>query len=122
MIKDQFNINVFSNDPEFCKSLATECNNYGFLLTFIDNENGIISELDNKTIGVMILDLHENNINPFNVCSEIKNNHGLPVFGVLNKFSKQIQEKAKKSGFDLIFTKKMLIRSIREVIIHVSNE
>ena len=118
----EFKIIALTSDPDFSISLATECNKYGFLLTFIDNENGIISELDNKTIGVMILDLHENNINPFNVCSKIKNNHGLPVFGVLNKFSKQIQERAKKSGFDLIFTKKMLIRSIREVIIHVSNE
>ena len=46
----------------------------------------------------------------------------MPVFGVLNKFSKTVQEKAKKNGYDLIFTKKMLIRSIRDVIIHVSNE
>ena len=41
---------------------------------------------------------------------------------VLNKFSKTMQDNAKSNGFDLIFTKKMLIRSIRDVIIHVSNE
>ena len=37
-------------------------------------------------------------------------------------FSKKMQEDAKKSGFDLIFTKKMLLKSIKEVVIHVSNE
>ena len=35
--------------------------------------------------------------------------YGLPVFGVLNKFSRNMQEKAKKNGYDLIFTKKMLL-------------
>ena len=38
------------------------------------------------------------------------------------KRSKKIQKDAKKAGFDLIFTKKMLLKSIREVVIHVSNE
>ena len=29
---------------------------------------------------------------------------------------------AKKSGFDLVFTKSMLIKSIKKIIIHISNE
>ena len=39
-----------------------------------------------------------------------------------NQFNKQSQAKAKKSGYDLVFTKSMLIKSIKKIIIHVSNE
>ena len=63
-----------------------------------------------------------NTITTWLVSIVIKKKHGMPVLGILNMFSKQVQEKAKKTGFDLIFTKKMLLRSIREVVIHVSNE
>ena len=118
----EFKIIAFTNDAEFSISLAGECNRYGFSLSFIDNESEVINELNNKIISVTLLDLNNFQEDPFELCETIKKNHGIPVFGVLNKFSKQVQEKAKKTGFDLIFTKKMLLRSIREVVIHVSNE
>ena len=121
-MKYEFKIIAFTNDPDFSISLATECNKYGFLLSFIENLDEINRELENNVIIVTLLDLHECSTNPFKLCKSIKNKHGVPVFGVLNTFSKQLQEKAKKSGFDLVFTKKMLIKSIREVVIHVPNE
>ena len=121
-MKCEFKIIAFTDDPDFSISLATECNKYGFLLSFINDIEEIDSELDSNIIVVTLLDLHENNADPFELCKNIKNKHGIPIFGVLNTFSRQLQEKAKKSGFDLIFTKKMLIKSIREVVIHVSNE
>ncbi len=118
----EFKIIAFTNDPQFSILLTRECDKYGFMLTFIDNINEIKEELDDSIISVAILDLNETSLDPFSLCVDIKKEHGLPVFGVLQKFSKHMQEKAKKHGFDLIFTKKMLIRSIREVVIHVSNE
>jgi len=121
-MKYEFKIIAFTDDPDFSISLATECNKYGFLLSFIEDLEEINTELENNVIIVTLLDLHEYNTDPFKLCESIKNKHGVPVFGVLNAFSKQLQEKAKKSGFDLVFTKKMLIKSIREVVIHVSNE
>jgi len=121
-MKYEFKIIAFTDDPDFSISLATECNKYGFLLSFIENVNEIDSELENNIIVVMLLDLHENSGSPFKLCEHIKNKHEIPVFGVLNAFSKKSQDEAKKSGFDLVFTKKMLIKSIREVVIHVSNE
>jgi len=118
----EFKIIAFTNDPQFSISLTRECNKYGFSLSFIDSESEIINELDDKIISVTLLDLNNFQEDPFQLCKTIKTDHGIPVFGVLNKFSKQVQERAKKTGFDLIFTKKMLLRSIREVVIHVSNE
>ena len=119
---NQFNINMFSNDAEFCSSVAIECNKYGFLLSFIEDLDQIDSELEDDVIVVTLLDLHDFSSDPFKLCKAIKNQYGIPIFGVLNTFSRQLQEKAKKSGFDLVFTKKMLIKSIKEVVIHVSNE
>ena len=121
-MKYAFKIITFTDDPDFSISLAKECNKYGFLLSFIESVDEIDNKLENNIIVVTLLDLHESNINPFKLCESIKNKHGIPVFGVLNTFSKRLQEKAKKSGFDLVFTKKMLIKSIREVVMHVSNE
>ena len=118
----EFKIIAFTNDANFSISLTGECNKYGFSLSFIDNESQLIDELDNKIISVTLLDFNDFEEDPFKLCKKIKINHGIPVFGVLNKFNKQVQERAKKTGFDLIFTKKMLLRSIREVIIHVTND
>ena len=121
-MKYEFKIIVFSNDPSFAMSLASECDKYDFMLAFVDNVDTIKNEIGKSTIAVLLVDLNEKAINPFELCKKIKKSYELPVFGVLNMFSKSVQEKAKKSGYDLIFTKKMLLRSIREVVIHVSNE
>ena len=118
----EFKIIAFTDDPIFSMTLTRECSKYGFSLSFIDLESQLKDEVNDKSISVIILDLNNYEKNPFKLCENIKINHGIPVFGVLDKFSKQVQDKAKKTGFDLIFTKKMLLRSIKEVVIHVSNE
>ena len=121
-MKYEFKIIVFSNDPSFTMSLATECDKYDFMLAFSDDIKDISAEIGKSIIAVLLIDLNDDTINAFKLCENIKRKYDLPIFGVLNMFSKSIQEKAKNSGFDLIFTKKMLLRSIREVVIHVSNE
>ena len=118
----EFKILAFSNEADFAMKLASECNKYGFLLSFIESSNDLDLELSEDVIAVVIIDLNEELLDPFELGNFIKKNYHLPVFGVLNKFSKAMQDNAKSNGFDLIFTKKMLIRSIRDVIIHVSNE
>ena len=118
----EFKIIAFTNETQFSIDLATECNKYGFSLDFLEKAGDIESQIADDIVAAAIIDLNDDRFDPFNLGQSIKNLHGLPVFGVLNKFSRKIQEKAKKNGYDLIFTKKMLIRSIRDVIIHVSNE
>jgi len=122
LMQYEFKILAFTNESKFSIELATECNKYGFSLDFLSDIKGIDDFLGDDIIAAVIIDLNDDTFIPFEICNKIKNVYGLPVFGVLNKFSKDMQEKAKKNGYDLIFTKKMLIRSIRDVIIHVSNE
>jgi len=121
-MKYEFKIAAFTEDPDFSISLATECNKYGFSLNFLDVEEDIKQEIGNTAIIVVLIDLNNDKYESSHLCKKIKDTYGVPVFGVLDIFSKKKQEDAKKSGFDLIFTKKMLLKSIREVIIHVSNE
>ena len=123
MIQEQFNINILSDDPIFCTSLATECNKFGFSLTFFDEkdigeDNLVVSEM----ISVNIIDLDIPDSNPYDIAKKLRITSNLPIFGVFKKFNKQLQAEAKKSGYDLVFTKSMLIKSIKRIIIHVSNE
>tara|TARA_Y100000814_G_C12263546_1_gene379275 strand:- start:271 stop:639 length:369 start_codon:yes stop_codon:yes gene_type:complete len=118
----EFKIIAFTDDPDFSISLTRECSRYGFSLSFVDLESDLIDEIDDESISVILLDINHYKKNPFKLCESIKITYGVPVFGLLDKFNKEVQEKSKKTGFDLIFTKKMLLRSIKEVVIHVSNE
>jgi len=122
-MNNDFNIYVYSNDANFCSSLAIECNNYGFELTFFEPKNmeSVFGKND-TLISVVIIDLTLiDSINPFELGQNARITSDFPVFGVVKKFNKKDQEEAKRMGFDLIFTKKMLLRSIRDVVIHISD-
>tara|TARA_B100001123_G_C14564447_1_gene731653 strand:+ start:28 stop:417 length:390 start_codon:yes stop_codon:yes gene_type:complete len=123
MIKDQFNINVFSNDAMFCTSLATECNKYGFNLNFYeDNDIGSDALIEASLISVNIIDLDVKDFDYLKAAKKLRITSNLPIFGVFSTFNKSLATKAEKSGFDLVFTKSMLIKSIKRVIIHISDE
>ena len=119
MLKEHFNINVMSDDAVFCTSLATECNKFGFLLSFFNKED-VLNKNDlfsNESLSVSIIDLDIDNLN---IISHIRKTSKLPVFGVCSKLTKSLQSKAKNKGYDLVFTKSLLISSIKRIIIHIS--
>ena len=122
-MEEQFNINIFSNDAKFCSSLAIECNKYGFGLTFFEE-----SDVDNKEllesalVSVVIIDLTCEDVDPYQLGKNMRISSDLPIFGILNKFNRKDQNNAKECGFDLVFTKTMLLRSIKEIVVHISNE
>ena len=119
MLKEHFNINVMSDDAVFCTSLATECNKFGFLLSFFNKED-VLDKNDlfsSESLSVSIIDLDDDNLN---IISHIRKISKLPVFGVCSKLTKSLQLKAKNKGYDLVFTKSLLISSIKRIIIHIS--
>tara|TARA_B100000941_G_scaffold82211_1_gene56530 strand:- start:32723 stop:33088 length:366 start_codon:yes stop_codon:yes gene_type:complete len=118
----EFKILTLSNDASFSISLVTECNKYGFSLIFIDDKTDIENEINNNVITVALFDLSDSRLNSFKFGERVKLDYGIPIFGLLNEFDKNIQKKARDHSFDLIFTKKMLLKSIKEVVIHVSKE
>tara|TARA_B110000438_G_scaffold214732_1_gene207031 strand:+ start:419 stop:802 length:384 start_codon:yes stop_codon:yes gene_type:complete len=120
---EQFNINVLSDDPLFCTSLATECNKFGFMLTFFEEQDiGEDSFNEKKQISVNIIDIDILGTNPYDIAKKLRISSNSPVFGVFQQFNKGMQAKAKKAGYDLVFTKAMMLKSIKRVIIHISNE
>ena len=123
MIEEQFNINILSDDPIFCTSLASECNKFGFSLTFFKEEDiGDEKNINSNMISVNIIDLDILDSDPYDIARKLRITSNSPIFGVFNQFNKQLQAKAKKTGYDLVFTKSMLIKSVKKIIIHVSNE
>ena len=121
MIEGEVIINVTSDDPFFCTKFATECNKYGFSLNFIEKAE-ILDKNKNifkDNLSIAIIDIDEENLDLANL---IKQKIRIPVFGIYNKFSKSLQIKAKKQGFDLTFTKSLLINSIKNIVVHIISE
>ena len=122
-MEEQFNINIFSNDAEFCSSLAIECNKYGFGLTFFEEGDYNNKEmLESALVCVVIIDLTCKDIDSYKLGKNMRISSDLPIFGILDKFNRKNQNRAKECGFDLVFTKSMLLRSIKEIVVHISNE
>ena len=123
-MNSDFNLFIFSEDVNFSSALALECNKYGFELTFFEINN--MKEIFNNnknSVSVVIIDLEndlENEKLKLGEKSRIISN--FPIFGVLDRINKNIQHKSKDYGFDLIFTKRMLLKSLKKVVVHVSNQ
>ena len=117
----EFNLYVYSDDANFCSALALECNSYGFDLTFFnlkDLNKGFKS--NNRIFSVFIVDLNSKDLDArLKIGEKIKVKVDYPVFGVIDKITKSIQNKSKDYGFDLIFTKRMLLKSLKKVVTHI---
>ena len=119
----EFNLYVYSDDANFCSALALECNSYGFDLTFFnlkDLNKGFKS--NNRIFSVFIVDLNSKDLDArLKIGEKIKVKVDYPVFGVIDKITKSIQNKSKDYGFDLIFTKRMLLKSLKKVVTHIKD-
>ena len=90
---DQFNINIFSNDAEFCSSVALECNKYGFGLNFFEEKD--IENKKNLEIGIIsvaIIDLTCDEVDPYLLGKKMRIVSSLPIFGVLDKFNRKFDK------------------------------
>ena len=122
-MNSEFNINVFSHDANFCSALALECNKYGFELSFFENSDIATVFKNNKHfISIIIVDLSSDEDKAMQLGEKARIVSGYPLFGVVDILNKNIKHKSKDYGFDLIFTKQILLKSIKKVIIHISNQ
>ena len=122
-MNSEFNINVFSHDANFCSALALECNKYGFELSFFENSDIATVFKNNKhLISIIIVDLSSDEDKAMQLGEKARIVSGYPLFGVVDILNKNIKHKSKDYGFDLIFTKQILLKSIKKVIIHISNQ
>ena len=122
-MNSEFNINVFSHDANFSSALALECNKYGFELSFFEaSDIPDIFKKDKYFISIIIIDLSQNEDEALQLGEKTRINSNFPLFGVVDVLNKKIKHKSKDFGFDLIFTKQILLKSIKKVIIHISNQ
>ena len=122
-MNSEFNINVFSHDANFCSALALECNKYGFELSFFENSDIATVFKNNKhLISIIVVDLSSDEDKAMQLGEKARIVSGYPLFGVVDILNKNIKHKSKDYGFDLIFTKQILLKSIKKVIIHISNQ
>ena len=122
-MNSEFNINVFSHDANFSSALALECNKYGFELSFFEvTDVPDMFEKDKYFISIIIIDLSQNEDEALQLGEKTRINSNFPLFGVVDVLNKKIKHKSKDFGFDLIFTKQILLKSIKKVIIHISNQ
>ena len=77
---------------------------------------------EKNNISIIIIDLSDNEDEALHLGEKSRINSNYPLFGVVDVLNKNIKHKSKDFGFDLIFTKQILLKSIRKVIIHTSNQ
>ena len=77
-MKYDFKIAAFTEDADFSISLATECNKYGFSLSFIDLEEDIKEEVRTDTIIVILIDLNSKKYNEN--CNQLSKLQQLAVY------------------------------------------
>jgi len=123
-MNNKFNLFVYSDDPNFCSALALECNKYGFELVFFEVANiKNIFDDNSNFISVVIIDLDNGTADKkMRLGESARISSNFPVFGVINKITKNIQQRSKDYGFDLIITKRMLLKSIKKVVVHISTQ
>ena len=120
-MNSDINLLIYSEDANFSSALALESNKYGFELTFFEVKS-MQNYVENSysLISIVIVDLDssgENNC--LKLGEDIKRISKFPLFGVVNRITKNIQHKSKDYGFDLILTKRMLLKSLKKVVIHI---
>ena len=108
-----YNIRKVSED-QYTIELAVA----GFEEKDIDN----IELLEAGLISIVIIDLTCDDVDPYKMGENMRLSSDLPIFGILDKFNRKEQNKARDCGFDLVFTKSMLLKSIKEIVVHISNE
>ena len=115
-MNSEFNINVFSHDANFSSALALECNKYGFELSFFEvSDIPDILKNDKFFISIIIIDLTQNEEEALKLGEKACINSNFPLFGVVDVLNKNIKHKSKDFGFDLIFTKQILLKSIKSL-------
>ena len=93
--------------------------------TVLRNDSFVSSSLDVIMIllgPIGIIDLTYKDDDPYKTGEKARIKCDLPIFGVLDKLNRKNQKKATESGFDLVFTKSMLLKSIKEIVVHIAND
>ena len=101
------NIAILSNEGEFCMNLVSISLSQSHDLFFPKKQSDIID----LNVKLAIIDLNDNSIMPFNI---VKGDFLL--IGVMNKLNKKIEERARDAGYDITFTKKMLLKNFKTII------
>ena len=78
--------------------------------------------LESALVSVVVIDLTSSDTDAYELGKNMRISSDLPIFGILGRFNRKDQNKARDCGFDLVFTKSMLLKSIKEIVIHISNE
>ena len=104
-------IAILSNEGEFCMNLVSISSNR-YDLFFPKKQSDIV----NSNIKFAIIDLNDKSVNPF----DIVKGHFL-LIGVMNSLNKKIELKARDAGYNITFTKKMLLKNFTTIIGQLNN-
>ena len=103
---------IISNESDLCMNITHSNARVGLDLFFPNNAH----ELVNVDANIVVVDLNDKTISAFN----IKKSNFI-LIGAINRLNKHIERKAKDSGYDIIFTKSMLIKNYKTIINQIIN-
>lgn len=116
-----FTVVSFLDDMNLSFSIASICNNNGYNLIF-PNIQDYLSEINELEFGVVIIDLENENYDPFTMAENFHRETGYPIVGYLNQINKKIKTQAHKVGFDIVLTRDTLLRNLEIILTQVVKE
>ena len=103
---------IVSNESDLCMNITHSNTTVGLDLFFPETTY----ELASIDVNIAIIDLNDRAIAAFN----IKKSNFI-LIGVINRLNKHIERKARDSGYDIVFTKSMLIKNYKTIITQIIN-
>ena len=103
---------IISNESDLCMNITHSNSTVGLDLFFPNNTD----ELNTVNVNIVVVDLNDKTISAF----DIKKSNFI-LIGVMNRLNKHIERKAREKGYDIIFTKSMLIKNYKTIINQIFN-
>jgi len=101
----------FFEDIDLSMDIVRICNYKNYELIFPDYNN-FKKEINDISIGVVIIDMEEQKFHSVDLIDSIYKNTYFPIIGFKDKINKKIKEEANEVGCDILIDKETLKRNL----------
>jgi len=91
----------------------------GMIVKFPRNAEAFRLIIDDEPPVLIVVDLHNEKIDPFDVAKEVKENEalsGIPLLGFFSHVQVELQKRAREAGYDEILPRSLFARDLANIL------